>query len=150
MIVSVAVAPMRVNPISITARSASSVRTPPAALTWMCGEVFARMRRRSSWVAPDGAKPVLVLTKSAPAAALLLVVGQVGVLEDHFDDRAGRMPDLHDGLDVRLHVGVPTGLERADLDHHVQLGGTVRQRSPRLEDLDLGGVIPVGEPDRAP
>ncbi len=59
MIASVAVAPMRVTPSSMTASRASSVRTPPAALTLMCGDVLARIRRRSSWVAPDGAKPVL-------------------------------------------------------------------------------------------
>ena len=70
MIASVAVAPMRVTPRAITSSSASSVRTPPAALTWTCGEVLARIRRRSSWVAPDGAKPVLVLTKSPPAASV--------------------------------------------------------------------------------
>src|SRR6188508_712237 len=60
---------MRVVPSAMTSRSASSVRTPPAALTWMCGETFARIRRRSSWVAPPGANPVDVLTKSAPAAS---------------------------------------------------------------------------------
>ncbi len=70
MMASVAVAPIRVTPSSITASSASSVRTPPAALTRMCGLVFARIRRRSSWVAPEGAKPVLVLTKSPPAASV--------------------------------------------------------------------------------
>ena len=69
MIVFVAVAPIRVTPSAMTSSSASSVRTPPAALTWMCGEVFARIRRRSSCVAPPGAKPVQVLTKSAPAAS---------------------------------------------------------------------------------
>ena len=70
MIVLVAVAPMRVVPRAMTSSSASSVRTPPAALTSMCGDVFARMRRRSSWVAPPGANPVEVLTKSAPAASV--------------------------------------------------------------------------------
>jgi len=66
----VAVAPIRVTPSSITASSASSVRTPPAAFTCTCGEVLARIRRRSSCVAPEGANPVLVLTKSPPAASV--------------------------------------------------------------------------------
>ena len=69
MIAFVAVAPMRVVPRAMTSSSASSVRTPPAALTWMCGEVFARISLRSSCVAPPGAKPVDVFTKSAPAAS---------------------------------------------------------------------------------
>ncbi len=66
----VAVAPTRVTPRAITSSSASSVRTPPAALTPMCGDVLARIRIRSSWVAPLGAKPVEVLTKSPPAASV--------------------------------------------------------------------------------
>ena len=70
MIVAVAVAPTRVTPRAMTSSSASSVRTPPAAFTWTWGEVFARMSRRSSWVAPDGANPVDVLTNSAPAASV--------------------------------------------------------------------------------
>ena len=41
-----------------------------AALTWTRGETLARISRRSSWVAPEAAKPVDVLTKSAPAASL--------------------------------------------------------------------------------
>ena len=70
MIASVAVAPMRVTPSANTASRASSVRTPPAALTWTCGDVSRRMSARSSWVAPLGAKPVLVFTKAAPAASV--------------------------------------------------------------------------------
>src|SRR4029079_1397638 len=70
MIVFVAVAPIRVVPRAMTSSRASRVRTPPAALTWMCGDVLARMRRRSSCVAPPGANPVEVLTKSAPAASV--------------------------------------------------------------------------------
>ena len=58
------------RPRAMTSSSASSVRTPPAALTWTCGEVLARIRRRSSWVAPLGANPVEVLTKSPPAASV--------------------------------------------------------------------------------
>ena len=58
------------TPSAMTSSSASSVRTPPAALTPTCGAVLARIRRRSSWVAPLGANPVEVLTKSPPAASV--------------------------------------------------------------------------------
>ena len=44
------------------------------------------------------------------AGADLLVVGQVGVLEDDLDDGAGRVGDLDDGRDVGLDVGVAAGL----------------------------------------
>ena len=40
----------------------------------------------------------------------LLVVGQVGVLEDHLDDRAGGVGDLDDRGDVGLDVGVAADL----------------------------------------
>jgi hypothetical protein len=70
MIAFVAVAPTRVTPRFITSIRASSVRTPPAALTWTWGETVRRIRARSSWVAPVAANPVDVLTKSAPAASV--------------------------------------------------------------------------------
>ena len=156
MIASVAVAPIRVTPRSMTASSASSVRTPPAALTRTCGEVLARISRRSSWVAPDGAKPGAGLDEVAAgglgeaAGADLLVIGEVGVLEDHLDDRARGVRDLDDGADVVLDVLVAAGLEGADLEHHVQLGGPVREGPPRLGDLGLGEVVAVREADGRP
>src|SRR5690606_4992843 len=61
------VAPVRVSPTGITSRSASSVRAPPAAFLGTRGETDSRIRIRSGIVAPDGAKPVDVFTKSAPA-----------------------------------------------------------------------------------
>jgi hypothetical protein len=70
MIVFVAVAPTRVTPRFITSINASSVRTPPAALTWTWGETVRRISARSAWVAPLGANPVEVFTKSAPAASV--------------------------------------------------------------------------------
>ena len=156
MIAFVAVAPMRVVPSAMTSSSASSVRTPPAALTSMVGEVFARISRRSSWVAPPGAKPVEVLTKSAPAVsrqvtgADLLVVGQVGVLEDDLDDGAALVGDVDDGLDVGLDVRVAARLEGSDLDDHVELRRAVGERLPRFEHLRLGPMVPVRETDHGP
>ena len=137
----VCVAPMRVTPRFMTASRSSSVRTPPAALTCTCGEVTRRISARSSCVAPEGAKPVEVLTKSRAGgldqarAALLLVVVEVGVLEDHLHQRPRVVRDCHHGGDVVANVLVATGAQRADLDHHVQLGGAVGERVARLEHL---------------
>ena len=121
MIAFVAVAPMRVVPRAMTSRSASSVRTPPAALTWMCGDVFARIRREVVVRRAAGREPGRGLDEVGPgglgqaAGADLLVVGQVGVLEDDLDDRAGGMGDLDDRRDVGLDVGVAarTGARRS-------------------------------------
>ena len=59
-----------------------------------------------------------------------------------FDDRP----------DVRFDVGVAAGLERADLEHHVELARAVADRPHRLEDLGLGPMVAVrkadGRPDR--
>ena len=148
--------PTRVTPRAITSSSASSVRTPPAALTPMCGEVLARMRMRSSWVAPLGANPVEVLTKSAAgglaqvAGPDLLVVGQVGVLEDDLDERPGGVGDVDDRRDVGQDLGVATRLEGPDLDDHVELPRAVADRPHRLEHLGHGQVVAVREADRRP
>ena len=69
------------------------------------GETLARMSRRSSSVAPDGANPVDVFTKSAPAASTAcrpaddLVLREIGVLEDDLDQRPAT-----GGLDDRTDV----------------------------------------------
>jgi len=48
----VALAPTRVTPRARTSRSASRVRTPPAAFTWTCAGECWRISSRSSCVAP--------------------------------------------------------------------------------------------------
>src|SRR5260370_19907504 len=68
-IAAVWVAPTRVTPSSSTSTSASSVLIPCAALTCMCGDTDRSISFKSSIVAPVGANPVDVLTKSAPAAS---------------------------------------------------------------------------------
>ena len=70
MMAAVAVHPKRVTPTADVARSCTRSRTPPAAFTWTVGPTVARISFRSSIVAPPGAKPVLVLTKAAPASSL--------------------------------------------------------------------------------
>ena len=59
---------MRVAPAATIFSTSSRVRTPPEALTPISGPTVSRMSCTSSTVAPPPAKPVDVLTKSAPAA----------------------------------------------------------------------------------
>ena len=91
---------------------------------------------------PPAANPVEVLTKSAPAASVsvagpdLLVVGQVGVLEDHLDDRARRRGRPRRPPRCRPATSrVAAGLQGADVDDHVDLGRAVGERPARLGDL---------------
>ena len=92
------VAPTLVTPTDLTSSSPSRLRTPPAALICIASETEALISFRSSIVAPVGAKPVEVLTKSAPAdfgqlgASHFLVIGQVGVLENDLHQRLPRPP----------------------------------------------------------
>ena len=108
MIVFVAVAPTRVTPRFITSISASSVRTPPAALTWTWGETRPPHQGEVLVGRPARREPGRRLDEvgtrglGQARAADLLVVGQVGVLEDDLDDRAARVGDLDDGGDVGL------------------------------------------------
>ena len=155
MIVFVAVAPTRVTPRAMTSSSASSVRTPPAALTWTWARRSAHQRQvlvgRAAGREPGrGLDEVGAGRLGQLAGADLLVVGQVGVLEDDLDDRAGAVGDLDDRRDVRPDVGVAAGLQRADLDDHVELGRAVGQRSLGLEDLRRGHGVAVREADHGP
>ena len=119
----------------MTSRSASSVLTPPAALTPMCGDTERRIRIRSSCVAPVAREAGRCLDEvragglSDVAGADLLVVRQVGVLEDDLDDGAGGVGDVHDRSDVGLDLGIPPGLEGSDLEHHVELTGAIADRA---------------------
>ena len=82
------------------------------------------------------------------AGADLLVIGQVGVLEDDLHDRAAGMGDVDDGLDVGPDVGIPAGLQGADLDDHVQFGRPIGQRALGFEDLGGRQVVAMRKPDR--
>jgi hypothetical protein len=79
-----------------------------------------------------------------------LVVGQVVVLEDDLDDRAGRVGGLDDRGDVGLDVAVAARLQGADVDDHVELGRAVLERSMRLVDLRRGRRAAVREADDGP
>src|SRR5665811_1669590 len=65
-------APIREAPASIIARASAWFLIPPAALTPIIGPTVRRIKATSAAVAPDWLKPVEVLTKSAPASALIL------------------------------------------------------------------------------
>ena len=62
--------PIRVTPSATIASRVSMSRTPPEAFTCIVSGIVARMSRTSGNVAPPPAKPVEVLTKSAPASSL--------------------------------------------------------------------------------
>ena len=54
---------------------------------------------------------------------------------------------LDDRLDVALDRPQVAGLQRADVDHHVDLGRAVEDRPPRLVVLDVGGRRAQRKPD---
>ena len=156
MIVSVAVAPMRVTPSAMT--SSKRVQRPHAA-RGLDPDVRRRVRAHQAQVVMGGARrgearagldEVAARCLGEPAGADLLVIGEVGVLEDHLDDRPGGVGYLHDRPDVVLDLLVPARLEGADLEDHVQLRGAVREGPARLEHLGLRGVVAVREPDGRP
>ena len=110
-IVAVAVAPTRVTPRAMTSISASSVRTPPAALTRVRRDAATHEREvlvgRAGRREPGGGLDEVAAGRLGQVARPdLLVVGQVGVLEDDLDDGAGGVRDVDHGPDVRLDVGV--------------------------------------------
>ena len=69
----------------------------------------------------------------------LLVVVQQRDLDDHLADDVGLAAGTDDGGDVALDDLEIAGLERADVDHHVDLGRAVEDRAPGLVVLDVGG-----------
>ena len=64
-IFTLALAPMRVAPAAAIFLRSASVRIPPEALTPISGPTARRISSTSCAVAPEGPKPVEVLTKSA-------------------------------------------------------------------------------------
>jgi hypothetical protein len=77
----------------------------------------------------------------------LLVVGEIGVLEDHLDDRATGVGDVDHRGDIGQHLGIPVRLERADREDHVDLGRAVGERLAGLEHLRVGPVVAVRKAD---
>ena len=76
----------------------------------------------------------------------LLVVSQQCRLDDHLAEDAALAACFDHGDDIALHRPQVPGLERADVDHHVDLGRAVENRPPRLVVLDVGVVAPRGNP----
>src|SRR5918996_992721 len=132
---------MRSTPTEITSSSASSVRTPPAAFTRTRSETAHRISRRSSIVAPPGAKPVEVFTYPIVLAGaeppdvdhhveLGRAVGHRPFgLEDLRPGAVRAVREAHHGPDG--HRGPPQGLRG---EHNVR--GTHAHR---------GDVVPGGE-----
>ena len=120
-------------------------RTPPAAFTPMLSPTTRRISATSATVAPPGPKPVDVLTKSAPAA---LASVQAVTFSSSVSSAASMItllvtPQARQArghrLDVLLDQPQIARLERADVDHHVDLGGAVEDRAARLVVLHVGG-----------
>ncbi len=72
-------------------------------------------------------------------------VGELTCLHDDFE-RPSRRRRTH-GLDVAEDDGDDAGLQRSDVDDHVQLVGAVRDRVARLDSLDDRSRGPEREPD---
>ena len=140
----------------MTSMSASSVRTPPAALTLTCGPTARAhqpevVERGARWREPGrGLDVVGAGALDRLAAADDLVLGQVRVLEDDLDDRPRGMGDVGHRPDVGLDALVLARAQPADVDDHVELGRAVADRPDGLEDLGLGPVRSVREADHGP
>ncbi len=138
----------------MTSSSASSVRTPPAALTWTCGDHRTAHQDQVLVRRPARREPRRCLDEVAAgglgdvAGADLLVIGQVGVLEDDLDDRAGpAVGDFDDGGDVVVDLGIPAGLEGSDLEDHVELECAVADAPARASNTFVTvRWFPCGKP----
>ena len=82
-----------------------------------------------------------------PAGDDLLLVAQVGGLDDHLVERTDLAAGVGDPGDVTPHEVVLTAFQGPDVDHHVDLAGAVAKRPARLHGLDLGSVGAEWEPN---
>ncbi len=138
-----ALAPMRVAPAATIAFRPSRSRTPPAALTPISAPTTRRIKATSAAVAPPGPKPVDVFTKSAPAAlaSVHAVTFSSSVRSAASMMTLLRAPASRHGAATasmsRSDQPQIARLERADVDHHVDLARAVEDRSPRLVVLGV-------------
>ncbi len=77
----------------------------------------------------------------------LLFVSQERGLDDHLADHAALATRLDDGLDVALDGAQITGLQRPDVDHHVDFRGAIIDSPACLELLDVRGRRAERKPD---
>ena len=103
------------------------------------------MRATSATVAPARAKPVDVLTKSAPAA---FARTQAATFSSSVSNAASMITLLMtpasrqgrgDGFDIAPDCGEIAGFQGADIDDHVDLTRAVEDRSPCLVLFDVCG-----------
>jgi hypothetical protein len=66
-------------------------------------------------------------------------VGEEAGFEDDFEFAAGEVSDLGGGADVGFDVAEEAALEGADVDHHVDFGGSVVDGALGLDALGGGG-----------
>lgn len=76
-----------------------------------------------------------------------LVVREQARLEDDLAERVRFPNGLHHALEIGEHDGIVAGLERADVDYHVDLARAVAQCKPGLVHLRLGQIRAEGKPD---
>ena len=118
--------------------SPSRSRTPPAAFTPISSPTTRRIKRDVGRRGAAGPKPggglheVGARRLRQRARRDLLLVGQQRRLDDHLAHDAGLAARRGDGLDVALDEPQVARLQRADVDHHVDLAGAVEDRPPRL------------------
>ena len=146
---------MRSQPSSATSIIASSVRTPPAALSLTCGGDGPPHQPKVVHGGPSRAKASRGLdvigahVAADLAEANFLFVVQVAVLEDHLDDRTAVVSGLgHAAMSER--DGVPLAANRlADVDDHVELGRPVGHGPLGFEDLHRRRMSAVRETRRS-
>ena len=123
--------------------TSSAVRMPPDALTPIFGpDGLAHQRdvedgRTALGEAGRGLDEVGLGLLGEAAGDHLLLVGEEAGLDDDLAEGAGFVARLGDAGDVLANLGLHPALERADVDHHVDLASAVPDRPAGLEDLDL-------------
>ena len=119
----------------------------------MSAPTTRRISATSAAVAPPEANPVEVFDEISPsrlrqrAGGDLLVIGEQRRFDDDLAVDAALTARFDDGFDIALHGAQIAGLQRADIDHHVDFGGAVEDRPPGFEVLDVGGRRPERKPD---
>ena len=132
MILTPALAPMRVAPALTIASASSRVRTPPAALTPMCGPHGAAHKRHIGHGGAARGKAgrsfhvIGAAFLGQQARGDLLFFGQQCRLDNDFDQDGcplgARVADAHHRPNIARHHLIIARLERANVDDHINLG----------------------------
>ena len=154
MIFTPALAPIRVAPALIMLAASSNVRTPPEALTPICGPTVLRISSTSWTVAPPPANPVDVLTKSAPAS---FEIREAMVFSSSVNNVVSIMTlTIMPAWHVRRHDHAAnifcdrlqiTCFQRANVDDHIDLGRALPDGSFCFEGFGFRGCCPQRKTD---